>query len=224
MNKFKKIIERILDPLFLYYFIRRAVLLKKVKLHGKNFMFDGRSTFVTPESMTIGDNVFIGECAHISAEVEIGNNVMFGPRPIILGGNHYFAVKGESVRFLHPQEHENRKLIKIEDEVWCGASVIILDGVCIGMGSIIGAGSVVNKNIPPYVVAVGNPCRPVKKIFDDNTLVEHLIGLGKTPDEAREIQQRREKELNQGNLQNLPAIDNTQSYWKFKKPLFVLKK
>ena len=59
----------------------------------------------------------------------------------------------------------NKVLVKpivIEDDVWIGRRVIILPGVTIGRGSVIGAGAVVAKDIPPYSVAVGNPCKVVR--------------------------------------------------------------
>lgn len=60
------------------------------------------------------------------------------------------------------------KPITIEDGVWIGGGVIVLPGVTIGHGSVIGAGSVVTKSIPSNVVAVGNPCRVIRKINDEN--------------------------------------------------------
>ena len=56
----------------------------------------------------------------------------------------------------------------IEDDVWIGARVIILPGVTIGTGSVIGAGAVISKSIPPYSVAVGNPARIVKNRLEHN--------------------------------------------------------
>ncbi len=181
---------------------------------GKNFIFDPAS-FLSPEYMRIGDNVYIGEMAHITAVIEIGNNVMFGPRAVIIGGNHLFAVKGKSVRFLHPKNRETYEPLRVEDEVWCGACVILLGGVVLGMGCVIGAGSVVTKPIPPYVVAAGNYCRPIRKIFDDETLFAHLIALGKTPLFAEEIVARRQTELKAWNVDTLATIDRTSTYWEF---------
>ena len=56
------------------------------------------------------------------------------------------------------------KPIVIEDECWIGGGCVVLAGVTIGRGSVIGAGSVVTKDIPPYCVAVGNPCRVIREI------------------------------------------------------------
>lgn len=158
--------------------------------------------------MTIGNNVFIGEKAHISAHINIGNNVMFGPRPIIVGGNHLFAIKNKSVRFLQPANRENVKLITIEDEVWLGAGIIILGGVTIGMGAVIGAGSVVTKSIPPYTVAVGNPCKVKKRIFTDEVLEEHLKNLNYSKETIKNVISKRNAETS---LKDYETIDNSET-------------
>ena len=64
----------------------------------------------------------------------------------------------------------------IGNDVWIGENATILPGVHIGDGAIIGANSVVAKDIDPYSIAVGNPCRVVKKRFDDET-IEKLLEL-----------------------------------------------
>ncbi len=58
--------------------------------------------------------------------------------------------------------------IVIEDKVWIGSNVVVLPGVRIGRGSVIGAGSVVSRDIPPMVVALGAPCRVLRPITDDD--------------------------------------------------------
>lgn len=209
----KLLYRLLLVPVKLLNRARRNLLLAQFRKVGSNFIYSSDSSILTPQYMDIGDNVFIGEGAHISAEVEIGNNVMFGPRPTIIGGDHYFAVKGRSVTTLFPKERENSEKIRIEDEVWFGASVVILRGVTVGMGSVIGAGSVVTKSIPPYVVAVGNYCKPISKIFSDEDLYEHLIRIGQSADAARTIVLRRSRELESLKLAGLRIIDNTHEYW-----------
>jgi acetyltransferase-like isoleucine patch superfamily enzyme len=64
--------------------------------------------------------------------------------------------------------------VVIEQDVWIGAAVIILKGVTIGEGAVIGAGSLVTKDIPPYTIAVGTPAKSIKKRFSDEELKRHL--------------------------------------------------
>ena len=87
------------------------------------------------------------------------------------------------------------RVTKVDDEVWIGADSKILNGSSIGIGAVIGAGSVVSKNIPPFVVAVGNPCRVVKRIFSNKDLNYHLKCLGYSSDRINEIIEQRESAL-----------------------------
>ncbi len=164
MKKLKRIIKKILTDKKINMF----------KSHGENVIIDFKSSSFSYSNIDIGNNVFVGSGAYFAADLKIGNNVLFGPRVTILGGDHIFGIVGKSVRFLKPKGNENSLSVLIEDEVWCGANVTILKGVKVGMGCVIGAGSVVAKEIPPYTVAVVNPCKPIKRIFTDEDLREHL--------------------------------------------------
>ena len=93
-------------------------------------------------------------------KVEFGNNVFIGP-------NCGFYTSG------HPLDYKTRnkgleyaKPIKVGNNVWFGGNVCVLPGVTIGDNVVIGAGSVVNKDIPSNVIAVGNPCKVVKEILE----------------------------------------------------------
>ena len=106
----------------------------------------------------IGDNVGISGCT-ISAgkSIIIGNNVLIGSGAVITDGDAHP---------IDPIERRNggrgeRKPVVIGDDVFIGARAIILKGVTVGVGSVIGAGAVVAKDVPPYSVAVGNPARVV---------------------------------------------------------------
>lgn len=93
-------------------------------------------------------------------------------------GNHVFV--GPHCGFhtaIHPLDAARRNAgleralpITVEDDVWIGAQACILPGVTIGRGSVIGAGSVVTRDVPPGVVAAGNPCRVLRKIDEEDTL------------------------------------------------------
>lgn len=149
---------------------------------GGNLIFSPASSSFSYNNIILGCDVFIGPKAWFRAShsyIRIGDGVMFGPGVSILAGNHRFNIVGESIRFLKKNSDWNDKDIVIENEVWVGANVIILDGVTIGRGSIIGAGAVVTKSIPEYTIAAGNPCVPIRKRFTSKQVQEHEFKLYK---------------------------------------------
>ena len=91
-------------------------------------------------------------------EIHIGNHVMFAPNVVISTAGHPInpELRRKTAQFSAP--------IYIGDNVWVGANAVILPGLKIGENSVIGAGSVVTKDIPANVVAVGNPCRVMRPI------------------------------------------------------------
>ena len=111
----------------------------------------------------IGDNASIGSSSYIlsvSTEVKLGENAITAAYCYIIGGANYgFNRLDIPIMF----QAKFGKGIVIEDDVWLGAGVYVLDGNNIGRGSVIGAGSVVTKDIPPYSVAFGVPAKVVKK-------------------------------------------------------------
>lgn len=114
---------------------------------------------------------FIASIAHIY----IGNYVRFGPNVTIRGGNHRIDVIGKHIYEVtdaekRPTDDED---VVIEDGVWVGCNVAILKGVRLGRGCVVGAGSVVVKDIPPYAVAAGNPARILKYRFTEKEIIEH---------------------------------------------------
>lgn len=111
-------------------------------------------------NLLLGDNVFMNYgCAILDCNVvEIGDNVLLAPNVQIYAAYHPTDYK---VR-LEDLEYADR--IKIGDNSWIGGGSIILNGVTIGKNVVIGAGSVVTKDIPDNTIAVGNPCKVIKKI------------------------------------------------------------
>ena len=81
-----------------------------------------------------------------------------GPDVIIFSRNHNFK---EKHKLIHEQGYTGQCTVIIEDDVWIGARVIILPGKIIGKGAVIGAGSVVTKDVAPYSVVAGNPARKI---------------------------------------------------------------
>lgn len=137
---------------------------KQFKNCGKNVYISQGCVF-TQKNISLGDNVYFGpNCIIQSAhgEIKIGNHVMFGPGVNVHGGNHKFDNVNCYMDEIKKEPGEDPTLI-IEDDVWIGANAIILAGVRIGRGSVIGAGSIVTKEVEPYSVVVGNPGEVIRK-------------------------------------------------------------
>lgn len=109
------------------------------------------------EGLVVGNNVGFAENCFIQVRgnVTIGSNVMFGPGVSVFSENHGFL----NLDIPMIDQPSSRKDVVIEDDVWLGANSIILYGVTIGKGSIIAAGAVVSKDVPPFSVAAGVPAR-----------------------------------------------------------------
>ena len=93
----------------------------------------------------------------ILGNITIGNDVQIGPKTVIRGRDHGLS-KDKLIR----EQPPNKQTITIGNDVWIGANVTIIKGVNIGGGAVIGAGSVVTKDIPNYGIAVGNPAKTIK--------------------------------------------------------------
>jgi len=125
----------------------------------------------------IGKNVQINDNVHIAAveSVDIGDDVLIASKVFITDHNHGNYGEGEEQDSPMSKPNSRKiytKPVKIEKNVWIGEFVCVLPGVTIGEGSIIGAMSVVTKNIEPFSIAVGSPAKVVKKYnFDENKWV-----------------------------------------------------
>jgi maltose O-acetyltransferase len=115
-------------------------------------------------NITVGENFYANyDCIILDVnKVTIGRNVKFGPRVCVYTAGHPIdaAMRRSLLEFGKP--------VTIGDDVWVGGSVVINPGVTIGSNVVIGSGSVVTKDIPNNVVAVGNPCRVLRAITDDD--------------------------------------------------------
>jgi acetyltransferase-like isoleucine patch superfamily enzyme len=111
----------------------------------------------------IGNNSRIGISNTIIGPVTIGNKVNIGQNVLISGLNHTY----EDVTKAIADQGVSTAAVTIADDVWIGGNVVILAGISIGEHAVIGAGSVVTKDVPPYSVVVGNPAKIVKK-YDFN--------------------------------------------------------
>jgi len=114
-------------------------------------------TITCPMKVSVGSRVSIHEYTFIGSagEVTIGDGVMIGTDCSIISDAHNFSERSVPMR---KQGHTAKPVI-IGNDVWLGCKVTVLGGVKINDGAIIGAGSVVTKDIPPYAIAMGVPCR-----------------------------------------------------------------
>lgn len=108
--------------------------------------------------VTIGKRCFIQQCCTFFGRggIEIGDDVFIGPKCNLITINHDVNPDNRSATYGKP--------IKIEDKVWLGINATILPGVTLGYGCIVGANSVVTKDVPPITIVAGNPARIIKKI------------------------------------------------------------
>lgn len=111
-------------------------------------------------NMHVGNNFYANFNLTVvdDADIYIGDNVMIAPNVMIATGTHPVCPE------LREKMYQYNLPVHIGNRVWIGAGVIILPGVTIGDNSVVGAGSVVTKDIPSGVVAVGNPCRVLREI------------------------------------------------------------
>lgn len=123
-----------------------------------------------------GNNIFLGNdvvigmnCTFVdNQEICIGDRVMLAPNVQIYTASHPVLPKERLVPDWKGKRNTffrtYARPVKIEDNVWIGGGCIVLPGVTIGENSVIGAGSVVNRDIPPDCVAAGNPCRVIRTL------------------------------------------------------------
>jgi acetyltransferase-like isoleucine patch superfamily enzyme len=130
-----------------------------VKLYGTSLLGYGSSIRIYSNGiLKIGDNTYMAGKTNIGCakEISIGSNCSISWNVTLIDSDfHPWSVNGEEKEFTKP--------IIIEDHVWIGNNAIILKGVTIGVGSIVGAGSVVTRNVPPNCLVAGNPAKIIHK-------------------------------------------------------------
>jgi len=161
-------------------------------LKDKNIVIRDFSEIIVPENsqLELSKNVFIGRFVEIGANdifidenssiqnycillgnIKIGKNCLFGPNIYVSSGHHHFKYRPELL--IHDQDclmqqanSETQKYITIEDDVWIGKNVVIINGVTIAKGSIIGANTLVNKDVPPYSIVANTPQKVIGQRLD----------------------------------------------------------
>lgn len=140
------------------HFIRNILYRAMLGKMGKDVVIDYKVYMRYLRNIEFGDNVAVNRgcqfytSVNLGKKIIVGNNVVISPNAKFYGAAHDHKVDGM------PDIADN---IIIHDDCWICADTSILLGVTVGQGSVIGAGSVVTKDIPPYSVAVGNPARVI---------------------------------------------------------------
>lgn len=162
---------------------RNRILSDLLGSFGTGSFIQGPITFHYGKNTFIGDKVFINFNFTVQddATVTIGNNCDFGPNVTIVTPVHPL-LPDEREKMITADGQIKRlcyaKPVIIEPHCWICANTVILPGVTIGEGSVIGAGSVVTKSIPPHSFAAGNPCRVIRELTDNDTIMNNPDVLG----------------------------------------------
>lgn len=132
----------------------------------KTYLFSG-VRLLSPANVSIGNCCCINHGTDIGGAggVEIGDFVLIGPNCQILTSNHKYDSCEKPISY---QWIDNAP-VKIGDDVWLAANVVILPGVTVGRGAIIGAGAVVTKDVAPFAIVGGVPAKLIKYRFDEET-------------------------------------------------------
>jgi acetyltransferase-like isoleucine patch superfamily enzyme len=147
--------------------------------YGRDLHFGKGTRLWAPKWLSIGDCVYIGKQVHIEANCRIGNFCLIANRVAIVGRHdHDFSTVSFPVRFSpwvgskrFPSQYADEEAV-IEDVVWLGYGTIVLTGVTVGRGSVIAAGSVVTRDIPPYSIAAGVPAKAIGRRFEDQISID----------------------------------------------------
>lgn len=149
--------------LFSYYYVN-FVYGKSISNIGENSNIHPTVILRNPANIIIGNNCLINhnnifQAGKKKALIKIGDYVQTGPNVMMFAYNHGYELN--NIPMIKQPYFEDD--IIIENDVWIGAGSIILSGVKIGEGAVVGAGSVVTKDIPKYSIFVGNPAKFIKK-------------------------------------------------------------
>lgn len=144
---------------------------KRKELWQKIFASCGKDVWIEPPlTLAMGNTVTVGDGTYINSnltlvddyKINIGKGVLIAPNVVISATNHPLHYKLRSHGEMYCKE------VIIEDYVWIGSNAVICAGVTVGMGAVIGAGSVVTRDIPPMCFAAGAPCKVIREITDDD--------------------------------------------------------
>lgn len=177
-----------LDRLYEFNMTRPTELDKRQKMMKEMFAEVGEDCYIEPpfHANFGGKHVHLGKAVYFNfgvtmvddTHIYVGDYTMLGPNVIAATAGHPILPE------LRVQQYQYNAPVHIGKNCWIGAGAIILPGVKIGDNSVIGAGSVVTKDVPGGVVAVGNPCRVLRKIDEHDR--EYFFKDKKIPKEIFE--------------------------------------
>ena len=157
---------------------RSRILRELLGAFGEGSFLQGPITFHYGCHTRIGKNCFINFNFTVQddAEVRIGDFCDFGPNVTIVTPCH--PMLAEERKSIVDSDGKSRRLcyakpVQIRNTCWIGANVVICPGVTIGDGSVIGAGSVVTRDVPPNCFAAGNPARVIRPITEEDSIRKH---------------------------------------------------
>ncbi len=157
-------------------------LLNVIRTHKKNIVLNGKDVYFSSKPVVSkknilyvnGNNVFVGKNCNFRANVIIKNKVMIASNVAFVGGDHRFE---KSEICMIDSGRDVFKTIIIGNDVWIGFGSIIMQGVEIGNGSIVAAGSVVTKDVEPFSIVGGNPAKLIRKRFLSEEQIKHELYL-----------------------------------------------
>jgi len=159
-----------LDRLYDFNMTRPTELKKRMEMLKEMFAEIGEDCYIEPpfhanwggRHVHFGKNVYANFNLTLvdDTDIYVGDYTMFGPNVVIATAGHPILPE------LREKAYQYNMPVRIGRNCWLGAGVIVVPGVTIGDNTVIGAGSVVTKDIPANVVAVGNPCRVLREISD----------------------------------------------------------
>lgn len=151
------------------------------RLGFNNFVVNPKNLIMQGNSTLKRDSVIMNR----RAKYILKNNSGSAEELMVITGNH-MSIVGKSVKEvtdkvkdLEDSNHEYDKDVVVDEDVWMGARVCLLNGVHVGRGAEVGTGAVVRKSIPPYAVVVGNPAKIVGFRFTPEEIIEHEKALYK---------------------------------------------
>ena len=136
--------------------IRRGVDLFQVEFRGEALISPWCRLIGVPR-IVLGRHFFMNSFGFIKGDITIGDDVLLGPAVVMWGRDHMF----EPDRLIRHQGHRTEPIV-VGDDVWIAARAVVLRGVRIGSGAVVGAGSVVTRDVPEGAIVVGNPARVIR--------------------------------------------------------------